>query len=69
MSTSTTRVADDLPTVPDEVAWWDRLRTGDSLAMTWVFNQHVDAVHRFAFRRLALRGLAEDATQQTFTAV
>lgn len=48
---------------------WEQLRAGDPAALGAVYEEHVDAVFRFAFRRTASVALAEDVAQATFTAV
>lgn len=48
---------------------WERLRAGDPAGLTAVYEDHVDAVHRFAFRRTASLASAEDVVQATFASV
>lgn len=48
---------------------WERLRTGDSAGLRAVYEAHVDAVFRFAFRRTASVASAEDVTQAVFASV
>lgn len=55
--------------MPTEPELWEELRSADPAALSAVYEAHVDAVHRFAFRRTASAASAEDVTQATFTAV
>ena len=48
---------------------WERLRSGDPSALRALYDEHADAVFRFAFRRTASTSAAEDVTQATFTTV
>lgn len=51
---------------PDD---WERLRAGDPTGLRAVYEEHVDAVFRFAFRRTASVASAEDVTQAVFASV
>ncbi|MFI5735346.1 RNA polymerase sigma factor [Kribbella sp. NPDC051587] len=53
-------------TAPPDHELWDRLRSGDHLALGELFDRHADAVHAFAFRRTASWSTAEDVVQSTF---
>lgn len=53
----------------DDTEQWERLRTGDSAGLRAVYEAHVDAVFRFAFRRTASVASAEDVTQAVFASV
>lgn len=48
---------------------WERLRAGDPAGLAAVYTEHVDAVHRFAFRRTASVASTEDVVQATFASV
>lgn len=48
---------------------WERVRAGDPAGLRAIYEAHVDAVFRFAFRRTASVTSAEDVTQATFTSV
>jgi RNA polymerase sigma-70 factor, ECF subfamily len=56
--------ADD-PGLFDERELVEQART-DANAFAEIYRQHVDAIHRFAYRRCGDRELAEDVTAATF---
>jgi len=66
---ATGSAATDRPIGPgpgSDAELWDRLRTGDHLALGELFDRYADDVHAFAFRRTASWSTADDVVQATF---